>query len=89
MTAQNLTETRYEELSSRESNGIRVSLMWNRDDNELKVAVSDTATDSAFELPVGDAAPLDVFNHPYAYAAFRGITCDDTQCEAPSHPVAA
>jgi hypothetical protein len=89
MTAQAPTETRYEELTRRGSNGIRVSLMWNRADNELKVVVYDDATDSAFELPVGDSAPLDVFNHPYAYAASRGITCDDTLCEAPPDPVAA
>jgi hypothetical protein len=62
MTAQTPTETADEELTSRESNGIRVSLMWNRGDDKLKVAVYDAATDSAFELPVGDAAPLDVFN---------------------------
>jgi hypothetical protein len=71
VTTETHTET-YEELASRESNGIRVSLMWSRAGNDVKVAVYDAATDSAFELEVGTASPLDVFNHPFAYAAFRG-----------------
>ena len=85
MSAQTLTETMYEELASRENNGIRVSLMWDRSTNDLKVTVYDAATDSAFALPVGDASPLDVFNHPYAYAAFHGVTNDAPALE----PVAA
>lgn len=63
----------FEELTSRENNGVHVSLLWNRTDNSLRVAVFDASTESAFELEVGDAPPLDVFNHPYAYAAYRHI----------------
>lgn len=70
----------YEELASRESNGIHVSLMWNRAGNDLKVSVYDAAEDCAFELPIGDAAPLDVYYHPFAYAAFQGVSCDGLLC---------
>jgi hypothetical protein len=71
MTAHDDTYTGFEELTSRDSNGIAVSLLWHRRDNSVRVAVFDASTDSAFELEVGDAAPLDVFNHPFAYAAYR------------------
>ena len=75
MTATNLTATatQFEELMSRESNGISVSLLWNRGDDSLTVCVFDAASDSTFELEVGAASPLDVFHHPFAYAAHRGL----------------
>lgn len=78
MTAQTLTGTEYEELASRESNGIRVSLRWNRDNDDVKVAVYEATTGSAFELAVGEASPLDVFNHPFAYAASSGLISEAT-----------
>ena len=65
--------TSFEELMSRESNGISVSLLWNRGDDSLTVCVFDAASDSALELEVGAASPLDVFHHPFAYAAHRGL----------------
>jgi len=91
MTPQTLTATAtgYEELASRESNGIRVSLLWSRRDGDVKVTVYNPSTDSAFELPVGDAAPLDVFHHPFAHAAFRGVAYDAAPLELHPDPVAA
>jgi hypothetical protein len=89
MTMQTRTGTEYEELATRESNGIRVSLLWNRNDNDVKVAVNDASTESAFELAVGEAAPLGVFNHPFAYAAFRDVPCDPPLGEASPRQVAA
>ena len=68
--------TIFEELMSRESNGIGVSLLWNREDDSLTVCVSDARDDSVFELEVGAASPLDVFQHPFAYAAHRGLLAD-------------
>ena len=73
MTATTPTSTRFEELMSRDNNGVHVSLLWNRDDDRVSVSVFDATTDTSFEIDVEDARPLDVFNHPYAYAAFRGI----------------
>jgi hypothetical protein len=64
-------ETPFEELASRECNGIHVSLLWKRNDNSLTVVVSDTIAAAEFELEVGSAPALDVFNHPYAYQAYR------------------
>jgi hypothetical protein len=88
VTVQILTGTD-EELADRESNGIRVSLIWNRDDDSVRVFVYDASTDSAFQLEVGEASPLDVFNHPFAYAAFRRVACDGPVFEASADPVAA
>ena len=67
------TANHIEELMSRESNGISVSLFWNREDDSLTVCVFDAASESAFELEVGASSPLDVFHHPFAYAAHRGL----------------
>ena len=83
------TSTRFEELISRDSNGVHVSLLWNRHDDRLSVCVFDTATDTSFELDVEDAPPLDVFNHPYAYAAYRGITTTPLLELDAEQPVAA
>jgi hypothetical protein len=80
MSSSTLIDGSYEELASRENNGIHVSLMWSRAGNDLKVGVYDSATDCEFELPVGDLAPLDVFYHPFAHAAFQGVSCDEALC---------
>src|SRR3954452_22479050 len=61
------------ELARRTAHGVDVSLDWRAADSVLFVSVVDSAADSTFELVVGDEDPLDVFNHPYAYAAFRGL----------------
>ena len=42
-----------------------------RADDSLAVTVLDDSAD-AFELIVDADEALEVFNHPYAYAAFRG-----------------
>ena len=62
------------ELDERESNGIRVTLVWNRATDMLSVLVWDERAEHSFTLEVdpGDDA-YDVFNHPFAHAAFRGL----------------
>jgi hypothetical protein len=62
-----------EELDYRESDGIEVSLLWSRDDGSLAVAVRDGRTGERFELPVEPEQALDAFQHPFAYAACRGL----------------
>ena len=59
------------ELAQRSNNGIHVHLLWSPADDSLAVTVLDDAGDP-FELVVGADEALEVFNHPYAYAAFRG-----------------
>jgi hypothetical protein len=60
------------ELAHRYSNGIDVTLSWSPGDDVLLVTVCDEAGDD-FELVVESHEALDVFEHPYAYAAYRGL----------------
>ena len=63
-----------EELSTRESNGVSVTLYWTRGTDALAVTVADATTGDYFELVVADnERPLDVFHHPFAYARARGL----------------
>ena len=63
------TTSRWEELASRTSNGLEVTLLWRRDHNNVHVRVFDSQTKEAFELTVAGANALEAFYHPYAYAA--------------------
>jgi hypothetical protein len=63
----------FEELHRRVSAGLEVSLLWSRSAGKLVVSVADTMTGESFELPVEREEALDAFNHPFAYAAGRGI----------------
>lgn len=61
-------------LASRKNAGIRVTLFWAAVTNTIAVLVRDASTDEQFELLVEpDANPIDVYEHPYEYAAWRGI----------------
>jgi hypothetical protein len=60
---------RWEELASRTSNGLEVTLLWRRDHDNVHVRVIDARTEEAFELTVAGENALDAFYHPYAYAA--------------------
>src|SRR6266545_3095288 len=63
-----------EELAERTIDGLDVLLLWERLSGRLTVLVVDRRLGDSFELAIesGDDA-LDVFNHPYAYAASRGV----------------
>jgi hypothetical protein len=61
-------------LASRENAGIRVGLLWARDTNALAVRVTDDSTADEFGLVVERGVdPIDAYEHPYAYAAWRGL----------------
>ena len=74
------------ELAYRENDGVAVALLWHPRTNALSVSVVDRRTEDAFELAVAAKDALDVFEHPYAYAAFRGV---DTLAAGPREPVYA
>jgi hypothetical protein len=69
------------ELAHRSMNGIEVFLIWYPADDSLAIVVIDENADS-FELVVTAEEALDVFEHPYAYAAFRGLELAETPLEA-------
>ena len=72
------TDESGEELATRSNDGLEVALLWTKRSNRVTVCVSDANTGDAFELQVrdGDNA-LDLFNHPFAYAARRGVAYSD------------
>jgi hypothetical protein len=61
-------------LAKRENAGIQVTLLWAEETNSVAVLVHDDSTDDHFEMSVEPGAnALDTFEHPYAYAAWRGV----------------
>lgn len=64
------------ELAYRENDGIEVSLFWSKTGNRVTVEVVEEQSGEGFEFDVDGAEALDAFNHPYAYAAARGIAAD-------------
>jgi hypothetical protein len=69
------------ELAYRANDGVEVALVWDPRTNALAVTVNDVRTGDDFELAVGSAEALDAFDHPYAYAASRGVHFDDRWLE--------
>jgi hypothetical protein len=61
-------------LARRRNAGIQVTLLWAEDTNAVAILVRDDGNDDQFELNVEPGAnAFDTFEHPYAYAAWRGI----------------
>ena len=57
------------ELAARESDGIRVLLLWHPREDAVTVSVEDAHAGHRFELAVKRERALDAFYHPYLYAA--------------------
>jgi hypothetical protein len=57
------------ELASRESDGVRVTLLWHPRANAVTVSVEDARAGDHFQLAVAPDRALDAFYHPFAYAA--------------------
>jgi hypothetical protein len=79
------------ELCSRTNDGIEVTLLWTPGADRLTVSVVDSRLSTAFRLAAAPAEAKRVFDHPYAYAASRGLLDDDvpTATAAQREPVAA
>jgi hypothetical protein len=61
-------------LAHRRNAGVQVTLLWAEGTNAVAVLVRDEGNDDQFELSVEPGAnALDTYEHPYAYAASRGI----------------
>jgi hypothetical protein len=61
-------------LARRKNAGIRVTLLWAPDTDAVAVLVRDDSTEDVFELVLEpEDNPMHVYEHPYAYAAWRGI----------------
>jgi hypothetical protein len=57
------------ELAARESDGLRVLLLWHPREDAVTVSVEDARAGQSFELPVARERALEAFYHPFAYAA--------------------
>jgi hypothetical protein len=65
------------ELASRRSGTCEIALFWSRRTHRDAVKLQDDAAGITLELPLeATDDPLDVFDHPYAYAAARGLSID-------------
>jgi hypothetical protein len=61
-------------LAERRNSGIQVTLLWTEDTDTVAILVRDEGTDDQFELSVEPGAnALEISEHPYAYAAWRGV----------------
>ena len=71
-TATTPTDTR--ELAYRMADGVEVALHWHTVGDYVSVVVSDARIGETFELVLDERDnAMDVFDHPYAYAAHRGL----------------
>ena len=57
------------ELAARESDGLRVLLLWHPREDAVTVSVDDARAGQGFELAVARHRALDAYYHPFAYAA--------------------
>jgi hypothetical protein len=69
----NASSSRYRELDHRATDGVEVGLFWSTTDDRLLVVVDDSRSGDLFQLEVSAAEATDAFEHPYAYAAHRGV----------------
>jgi hypothetical protein len=72
-----MIETTTRELAARTNDGIEIVLLWYVGTDRLELRVDDTRTGETFVLDVDHTHALDAFEHPYAYAAFRGVEYAD------------
>ena len=57
------------ELAARESDGVRVVLLWHPREDVVSVSVEDARAGHRFELEVERDRALDAFYHPFVSAA--------------------
>ena len=57
------------ELAARDSDGIRVLLLWHPREKRLTLSVEDARVGDRFHLAIAPDRALDAFYHPFAYAA--------------------
>jgi hypothetical protein len=62
------TTAKTRELAARESDGVRVLLLWHTQADALTVSVEDARVGESFQFAVAPDRALDAFYHPFAYA---------------------
>jgi len=77
------------ELDARAAEGIDVRLFWHPATDSLSISVFDATREESFALAVDPAEAFDAFHHPFAYAAFRGISFEAPARAADAEPITA
>ena len=57
------------ELATRDSDGLRVQLLWHPSADAITVEIEDMHAGDRFHVAVARERALDAFYHPFAYAA--------------------
>lgn len=63
----------YRELAFRANDGVEVGLYWHTDTDRLVIVVDDSRSGDLFQFEVSADEAMDALEHPYAYAAHRGV----------------
>jgi hypothetical protein len=71
----------WNELASRDTDGLVVSLLWSRVNNRVKVVLDDTRIQRQFEFAVPADCALDAFYHPFLYAGPDVLVAAPTRAE--------
>jgi hypothetical protein len=65
---------RYRELASRTGGGFEVVLYWDQRDRSVAVSVRDLGQGNELTFQAEPHRARDAFEHPFAYAAARGLS---------------
>src|SRR4051794_664892 len=71
--------SRWQELASREGDGLVVRLEWRVPGDSIRIVVDDRRLDQQFDLEVAPEDALTAFRHPFAYAAGHGTSASALQ----------
>jgi hypothetical protein len=77
------------ELDARAAEGIDVRLFWHPTTGTVSISVFDSTREESFALVVDSEKALDAFHHPFAYAAFRGVSFEAPARATDAEPIAA
>lgn len=72
----------WQELAGRNNDGLAISLLWNKAEDRVKLSITDSRCDETFELGLAGEDALTAFNHPFAFAALRGVHFGDALSES-------
>ena len=64
---ESIRERHARELAARDSEGVRVVLLWHPRENAVTVSVDDARVGDRFQLSIAPDRALDAFYHPFAY----------------------
>lgn len=67
MSITTATHTSRDELATRVTGGLEITLFWDRRDNSTSIDLHHSATDETISFRVPPVRALDAFRHPFAH----------------------